>query len=161
MPLIWRGMKMEEGRPEMGRGGNFLGVRVGPIENGCDIDPDGDGFVNPGNGMSVSASVEALPPHRLPGRLQKKYPERFPEATGPNGLQCWWMGEGAFVAERVADRLRLLLDPDDPKRHGLVEPDDRMKIDDYETAVRLWLNCRQTIRLSDHSAACLQDHTFS
>jgi hypothetical protein len=86
-------------------------------------------------GMSVSPRVEALPPHRQPGRLFKKDPERFPEATGPNGLHCWWMGEGAFTPERVADRLCLRLDPDDPNRHGLVEPDGRMKTEDYEAAL--------------------------
>lgn len=85
--------------------------------------------------MSVSPTVEALPPHRLPRRLQKKYPERFPDATAPNGVHCWCMGKGAFVPERVADRLCLRLDPDDPERHGLVEPDDRMKMEEYETAL--------------------------
>jgi hypothetical protein len=45
------------------------------------------------------------------------------------------MGEGLFAPEAVADRLQLRLDPDDPERHGLVEPDDKMKIDDYESAL--------------------------
>jgi hypothetical protein len=45
------------------------------------------------------------------------------------------MGEGAFVPERVADRLCLRIDPDDPERHGFVEPDAKMKIEDYEAAL--------------------------
>src|SRR5258707_6859912 len=107
MPLIWRGMKMDEDGPAIGRGALLLGVRIGPDEND-DINPDGDGCVQPERGgMSVSPSVEALPPHRLPRRLLKKYPERFPEASAPNGVHCWSMGEGAFVAGRVADRLCL------------------------------------------------------
>jgi hypothetical protein len=136
MPLIWRGMKIDGDRPQVGRGGQLLGVRVGPFEEGNDVSPDGDGFVRPAEGgMSVSSSVEALPPHRLPRRLKKKYPERFPDASAPNVVQCWWMGEGSFVVERVANRLRLRLDPDDAERHGLVEPDDRMKAEEYETAL--------------------------
>jgi hypothetical protein len=135
MPLIWKGMKMDGAGPAVGRGALLLGVRVGPGEND-DINPNVDGCVEPARGgMSVSPSVEALPPHRLPRRLQKKYPQRFPEASGPNGVHCWSMGEGPFVTERVADRLRLRLDPDDPERHGLVEPDDRMKTEDYEDAL--------------------------
>jgi hypothetical protein len=85
--------------------------------------------------MSVSPSVDALPTHRLPRRLLKKYPERFPDASGSNRLICWWMGEGAFDARRVADHLQLEPDPDDPQRHGFVEPDDRMKTEDYEAAL--------------------------
>ena len=84
---------------------------------------------------SAGTSVDALPPHRLPRRLQQKYPERFPEAMAPNGVHCWSMGQGAFSADRVAEYLRLRLDPDDPDRHGLVEPDDRMKLKDYEAAL--------------------------
>jgi hypothetical protein len=128
-------MKIDGDRPQVGRGPLVLGVRVGPGEND-DVNPDAEGYLHPGQGgMSVSPSAEALPPHRLPRRLHKKYPERFPDATAPNGAHCWWMGEGAFVPERVADRLRLRLDPDDPERHGLVEPDDKMKTEDYEAAL--------------------------
>jgi hypothetical protein len=136
MPLIWRAMKRDGDRPQVGRGAQLLGVRVGPVEQGCDVCPDEEGFIEPGQGgMSVSPSVEAIPTHRLPRRLKKKYPDRFPDATASNEAHCWWMGEGAFAPERVADRLRLRLDPDQPERHGLVEPDDRMKLGDYETAL--------------------------
>jgi hypothetical protein len=135
MPQIWRAMKPDRDKPEVGRGKTLLGVLVGPCAND-DINPDEDGFVHPGTGgMSVSPTVEALPTHRLPRRLRKKYPERFPDASGPNGLLCWSMGEGPFVPERVAERIRLGLDPDDPERHGLVEPDAKMTLDDYETAI--------------------------
>jgi hypothetical protein len=135
MPLIWNGMKMDGGGPAVGRGAVLLGVRVGPGEND-DISPDADGFVTPGRGgMSVSPSLDALPPHRVPRRLQKKYPERFPDASAPNGVHCWSMGEGPFTAERVAGGLRLRPDPDHPEGHGFVEPDDRMKTADYEAAL--------------------------
>jgi len=135
MPLIWRAMKADTDGPQVGRGAALLGVRVGSGEND-DVNPDGDGYLHPGRGgMSVAPSPEALPPHRLPRRLQKKYPERFPDATGPNGVHCWGIGEGAFAPGKVADRLGLRLDPDDPARHGLVEPDGKMKIEDYEAAL--------------------------
>ncbi len=135
MPLIWRGMKIDGDRPRVGRGPICLGVRVGPGEND-DINSDGDGFVYPGRGgMSVSPSVDALPSHRLPRRLRHAYPDRFPDASGPNGLRCWSMGKGAFAEDQVAERLFLRLDPDDPEKHGFVERDDKMNLADYEAAL--------------------------
>src|SRR5437764_12603582 len=111
MPLIWRAMKPDADRPQVGRGPVLLGVRVGPGEND-DVNPDVEGCLRPGlGGMSVAPSVEALPPHRLPRRLHKKYPERFPDATGPNGVHCWWAGEGTFAPGPVADHLCLRLEP--------------------------------------------------
>jgi hypothetical protein len=128
-------MKIDGDRPQVGRGATLLGVRVGPGEHD-DINHDENGCVYPGQGgMSVSPSVDALPPHRLPRRLQQKYPERFPEASAPNGVHCWSMGQGAFAAERVGQYLRLRLDPAKPDRHGWVEPDDRMQVEDYEAAL--------------------------
>ncbi len=135
MPLIWRGMRIDRDRPEVGRGGSLLGVRVGDgIDD--DINPDREGCVQPGQGgMSVSPSIESLPPHRTPRRLRERYPEKFPDATGSNRHHCWSFGEGPFAPGRVADRLRLGLDPNAPERHGLVGPDDRMKVADYESAL--------------------------
>jgi hypothetical protein len=45
------------------------------------------------------------------------------------------MGEGAFVAGPIADRLALRPDPRAPDRHGLVEPDAEISVDDYEMAI--------------------------
>jgi hypothetical protein len=135
MPLIWKGMKSDGDRPKVGRGAALLGVRVGPGEND-DINPDEAGFVRPGQGgMSVSPSVDALPAHRLPRRLSRAYPTRFPDADGPNNLYCWSMGVGAFAEGQVAAQLRLRLDPDDPETHGFVEPDGKMVLADYEAAL--------------------------
>jgi hypothetical protein len=135
MPKIWRSMKIDGGKPAIGRGPLLLGVRVGPEMN-ADIDPDEDGFVNPGQGgMSVAPTVYNLPPHRLPRRLRKKDPERFANATGPNSAHCWWMGDGPFVYTRVANHLNLRPDPDKPNKHGLVEPDARMMVREYEDAL--------------------------
>lgn len=130
MPLIWRAMRMANGRPEVGRAGNLLGVRVGASET--DDIPEESGFVQPGTGgMSVSPSLETLPPHRIPRRLRN----RFPEATGSNQLYCWSMGEGAFVSGTLAEHLVLRIDPEAPERHGFVEPERRMPVADYEAAI--------------------------
>ncbi len=134
MPLIWRGMRMDETFPEVGPGGNLLGVRVGSDE-GDDI-PDEEGWVLPGTGgMSVAPTLDTLPIHRIPRRLRAKYPERFPNAVGSNQLHCWSMGEGDFVEGRIADKLALRPDPAKPKRHGFVEPEEKMSIADYEAAL--------------------------
>lgn len=142
MPLIWRGMRMSEDRPEVGRGGNLLGVRVGSGET--DDIPEENGCVQPGTGgMSVSPSLETLPPHRLPRRLRS----RFPEASGSNRLHCWSMGDGPFVFGGVAESLVLRLDPDDPERHGFVEPERRMPVEEYEAAITAtrvqWRRCEE------------------
>lgn len=121
---------MANGRPELGRAGNMLGVRVGSGKN--DDIPEEDSFVQPGaGGMSVSPSLETLPPHRIPRRLQS----RFPEAIGSNQLHCWSMGEGDFISGSVAEHLVLRLDPKAPHRHGFIEPERKMPIADYESAI--------------------------
>lgn len=130
MPLIWRGMRMADGRPEVGQAGNLLGVRVGAGES--DDIPEENGYVQPGmGGMSVSPSLETLPPHRIPRRLRS----RFPDATGSNRLHCWAMGEGAFVRGRLVEHLVLRPDPEAPERHGFVEPEQRMPVGEYEAAI--------------------------
>src|SRR5262249_21294973 len=86
-------------------------------------------------GMSVAPSIDTLPTHRVPRRLKELHPDRFPDASGPNQLHCWSLGEGAFDAGQVADRLSLRADPDDPGRHGFIEPDDTMQLADYEAAL--------------------------
>jgi hypothetical protein len=127
-------MKMDGTRPQIGRGAALLGVRFGP---NMDVNPDEQGLVGPGEGgMSVSPNPDTLPPHRLPRRLRAIFPTRFRDASGPNALHCWWMGEGPFVPDRIANGLRLRLDPDKPEQHGFVEPDVRMNADEYESALQ-------------------------
>jgi hypothetical protein len=128
-------MNLSGNKPEIGPGPRQLGVRFGSSEHD-DINLDHEGYVYPGmGGLSVAPSVDALPPHRLPRRLRHKYPDRFSAASGSNGVHCWWMGEGAFAEQPVANRLTLRLDPDDPGNHGFVEPDAKMKKEDYESAL--------------------------
>jgi hypothetical protein len=134
MPRVWRGMRMADGRPEVGRAAYLLGVRVGPVP-GNDID-EKDGRVQPGTGgMSVAPSVEALPSHRIPRRLREKYPERFPDADGSNRLHCWLMGDGDFAAGPLARDLVLRPDPKRPDKHGFVEPEREMPAAEYDAAI--------------------------
>jgi hypothetical protein len=127
-------MRLAEGKPEVGPGGNLLGVRIGPAK-GDDI-PEENGFVQPRTGgMSVSPNVAALPPHRIPRRLRDKNPKRFPDACGSNQLYCWWMGGGPFVPGRVAQDLFFRPDPQNQKQHGFVEPERRMPVANFEAAL--------------------------
>jgi hypothetical protein len=135
MPLIWRSMRSDGTKPQIGRGPQFLGVRVGTGSND-DVNPDDEGCVHPGRGgMSVAPNPDWLPTHRQPRRLRDRYPDRFPDAAGSNGLHCWHLGEGPFHAQNVSDRLFLRLDPNAPTRHGLVEPEEKMTLADYEGAL--------------------------
>jgi hypothetical protein len=45
------------------------------------------------------------------------------------------MGDGSFLAGRVAARLVLRPDPDRPAEHGFVEPDRKMSLAEYEAAL--------------------------
>lgn len=135
MPLLWRAMKRDGDSPQLGRGAVLLGVRVGPGEHD-DVHPDEANCVHPGGGgMSVSPRVDDLPTHRLPRRLRDAYPERFRDASGPNTLHCWTMGDGPFVDGPMVDRLWLRRDPDMPETHGFVEPHGKMPLDQYEVAL--------------------------
>lgn len=134
MPLVWRGMRMADGQPEVGPGKQLLGVVVGDGPNDDIAAEDGTGRPDTG-GMSVSPAVERLPAHRLPRRLKAKYPYRFPGASGSDRLHCWSMGEGDFVAGPFAAGLVLRLDPAKPDVHAFVEPETTMLADEYQAAI--------------------------
>ena len=128
-------MLLDGDRPQVARSKKALGVLFGAGPDD-DIEADAEGNVHPAKGgMSVSPRLENLPMHRVPRRLGKKYPDRFPGATGSNQFWCWWMGEGPFEAGRLAARLVLRPDPDMPKTHGFVEPDQKMGLVEYEDAL--------------------------
>ncbi len=134
MPLIWRGMRMTDERPEVGQGANSLGVRIGAGAHDDIREEDGQVQPNTG-GMSVSPSLETMTPLRIPRRLREKFPERFPFAKGSNQLHYWSMGEGAFVAGPVAEKLVLRADTGVPVKHAVVEPEQMMPVADYEAAI--------------------------
>jgi hypothetical protein len=118
MPTIWRGMMADGDKPKIAPGSaQGLGVRA------CDLPVGENGQVQPGTGgMSVADRPESLPLHRVPRRLQKKYPERFPDARASDNYHCWHMGEGAFVSAQITETLNVRPDPKNPETHGFVEP---------------------------------------
>jgi hypothetical protein len=118
-------------RPQVGPSALALGVRVQPDPK-ADIAVDAEGMVEPRTGgMSVAPAWRLLPVHRIPRRLRTK----FPRAAGKNETALWRMGEGPFVEGPLADRLLFRPDPQQPDRHGFVEPMASMPIGDYQVAL--------------------------
>ncbi len=135
MPLIFRSMLADGGKPMIGTRSKALGVRVP-----TDISPDAQGRVAPGTGgMSVVSAWRLLLPHLIPRRLRPL----VPHAAGTNALVCWRMDDGTFVAGPLAPGLFFRPDPWDPHRHGFVEPEREMDLGDYQAAlaatVELWV----------------------
>jgi len=103
------------------------------VREGTDISADTDGNVHPNSGgTSVRPSLDSIPLRFLPARLNDS--GRAPGAFGSNALRIWKLGEGAFAADRMADRLTLRPDPDD-SQHGFLEPDAIMKMEAYKAAI--------------------------
>jgi hypothetical protein len=136
MAKIYRAMLIDGEFPQLGgEPQKSLGVRVGGGAND-DIPCDAEGNVHPNTGgMSVAPEVHHLPMHRVPRELRRRFPERFPDATGSNRYACWWMGEGRFESSPVADLLVLRPDPKRPTQHGFVEPDRKMSVAQYQGAL--------------------------
>jgi len=128
---------MENERPAVGPSATTLGVRTasGPNDPAPDIVPDGKGDVTPATGgMSVSPSLSVLL-SRLPARMiPRRLRQIAPKAAGNDNLSAWAMGDGAFVASEIADKLALRPDPED-NGHGFVEPDAEMSLQSYRAAL--------------------------
>ncbi len=80
--------------------------------------------------MSVAPSVAKLLPHLIPVRLKPKYPY----ANASNKKIIWSFGDGPFIADRVSQSLNLRIDPNN-RNHGLVEPNIRMPLSEFENAL--------------------------
>ena len=134
MPLIYRVMKVENGRPKVGTSGSCLGARVGPLPppQVPDITPDQYDNVHRGTGgMSVAPTLLDLPPMIVPEtylRMQPKAMSRDKKA------RIWKMGAGPFVAGPIAEALELRVDAKD-NTHGFVEPDKVMPVSRYQEAL--------------------------
>lgn len=106
-----------DGLPLVGTTARYLAVRPN-----VDIPVDRDGFVGPGTGgMSVS-----------PPPITNLHPLRLPRAAGGFGRDPVFEVETDDLPEALAYRP----DPDDPERHGFIEPISRMPFEGYESAVR-------------------------
>ncbi len=143
MPLIYRSMLIDGDKPRVGAENNMLGVRVSPHVR-PDIAVNQDGTVSPatGKGMSVAPSLEALA--KKPFLVSRRLRGWFPAARGVDDLVTWKMGEGAFEAGAVAAGLTLCPDGRPNPEHGVVEPDSRMPMGDYQQALaatrEMWQN---------------------
>jgi hypothetical protein len=128
VPKVYRVMEADKDRPVIGRGPISLGVRVDG--KNPDVSPE-DGFVFPGGGgMSVAPTLRELPEHRIPKRLR----HLVPEARGKDVPFVWRMGDGPFDLAPVAPRLQLRPDRGNI-HHGVIEPDERMRLEEYEQAL--------------------------
>lgn len=130
MALIYRAMRADGDSPMVGHTKNdTLGVR-----EGIDIQPI-QGVVQPSTGgMSVSPSLQELPPHLVPKRLRKHgYPDARRSNTLPDTFP-WRMGVGPFTDGQLCDGLQLRIDPSNPA-HGFVEPDRPLSLEEYRVAI--------------------------
>jgi hypothetical protein len=120
-------MKAHDGQflcPKVGTESCCLGVRPKEI----DVDPDG--MTEPGRrkGMSVSPSIDAIPPLLVP-------PQYANIVEGPGGKKShrvWTMGQGEFMDGPFAAGLRLCCTS---HRHGVAEPECRMHHEEYAQAL--------------------------
>jgi hypothetical protein len=105
-----------EGRPACGPTGRTLGVRLE-----ADILIREDGMVGPRTGgMSVALDdIRNLPIHRRP-----------PKHGGIGPDPVWQIEDSDLPSVLV-----LRPDPDDPSRHGFVEPIEPMRLSDYQEAL--------------------------
>jgi hypothetical protein len=114
MRRLYRGMYSDGDHPRVEGSAKGLGVRVG--EHG-DVEPDAQGLVHPGAGMSVAPDD----PLFLPGF------RRPPEFLGSAGHPIWGICE--------SDLPEVLTVVIDSPEHGVIGPARAMSLADYEAAL--------------------------
>lgn len=145
-PKVYRSMYENDGQPAAGNDPFHLGVVLPPDPN-ADVTPE-SGYVNiKSGGMSVFAAIKKLPGRLIPTRLRDQYPDHFQKARGDDSLFVWCMGSGEFQDAAVTDYLMLRLDKPGEKRHGLIEPSARMKVEEYQaelqSTISNWKVCEE------------------
>lgn len=115
MRRLYRGMNSDGDHPRVERSAKGLGVRVG--EAG-DVEPDAQGLVHPGAGMSVAPDD----PLFLPGF------RRPPEFLGGSAQHPVW---GIWERD-LPQELAVFIDR---PGHGVIGPARAMPVADYETAL--------------------------
>ncbi len=128
--VVFRAMKEDENQqPVLGQSARTLGARLG-----VDIPADERGHVKSGTGgMSVTPrEFSNLPRHRLP------------RAYGGTGKDYLF----GLDLDELPETLVYRPDPDDPERHGFIEPSFRMPFGEYERQLEntsfLWRNMLQS-----------------
>ncbi|OGK81165.1 MAG: hypothetical protein A2050_05905 [Candidatus Rokubacteria bacterium GWA2_73_35] len=116
-----------DGLPMRGRSARTLGVRVPQ-----DVNPDAAGYVNPGTGgLSVAPdSMWHVPNHRRPRGMGHG-------STGPVQDHVFSIAPVALRDNRLVARR----DPVAPIVHALIEPQQRVRLEEFERsldATRPW-----------------------
>lgn len=125
--IVLRAMKEVDGMPKPGWSARTLGAR-------CNIDVriNEDGFILPEDG---GMSVSPPPPENLT-------PIRRPPEHGGTGKDPVWRME----TDELPGELHFRSDPDDPARHGFIEPAERMTFEEYQRTLHetrpLWTPVR-------------------
>lgn len=139
MPLLFRAMLNDGGKPVVAPNAKSLGARVKTANAPGDIPVQLDGTVFPGTGgISVAPAWRMLPIHRIPRRLADKVPGaagRLKDMASNQDMACWRLGSGPFAAEAVTADLDFRPDPRDPDKHGFIEPALSMQFADYQAAL--------------------------
>lgn len=129
--MIFRSMLQEDSSPVIGIEDNMLGVRIPPSDP-CDVTPDDQNFVNPGDGgLSVCSGISKLPRPLIPKRFRDIDP-RYKNARGDEPLEIFRLGDREFAECRVSSDLHLKRDN---TRHGTIEPCIAMSIDKFQSAL--------------------------
>jgi hypothetical protein len=116
-------MQADGDRPALGASWKTLGVRPG-VGPRTDIPVDDEGLVAPGTGgMSVTPDD--------PMRMLERTPWLLPKSLGGKGRYPLWS-----IAEReIGPGLVYRSDPDDPYRHGFIEPARRVPFVEYQELI--------------------------
>jgi hypothetical protein len=135
MATLFRAMRADpDGRPWVAPSTSLISPARGlGVRLVVDIEMDDEGFVGPGDGMSVAQdSPEHLPNHRRPRWL------------GGEGDDPLWQIEEDEIGETLNYRL-----DEPPTGHGVIEPAWRMILEDYELALAetrdAWTECPQPV----------------
>lgn len=122
-------MKPDGDLPAVGARGGMLGVRVPPDEH-PDVVADGNGCVGPGGGgMSVSPRLTDISVTRVPKRLRNL----VPGARGKDSDRVFRLGEATFALAEVSPALTLRPDDGHAPRHGVIEPSDCVRVEQFQT----------------------------
>jgi hypothetical protein len=114
MRSLYRGMKSDGEYPRVEASARGLGVRVG---DGGDVQPDDDGTVHPGAGMSVAPDDPILLPRF-----------RRPREFGGTGKDPVWR----ILDGSLPNLLAFVADAPD---HGVICPAEAMLLGAYEAAL--------------------------
>jgi hypothetical protein len=133
MPRIFRVMKPLDGKPEVGNSSCMLGARERDLGR---AEAATDDFVDPAKaGLSVGGCVRTTYLNILPRRLQTLYPQWARGAKGRNSDQVWAMGQGKYETAPISADLDLRFQTEDRPGHGLVAPNRKMLLEEYQAAL--------------------------